>query len=779
MRSPSHVALRTQVRAFVRQTVSTIGCTALLLTAGLTIATATTSATAQQTTKEVTALGKPRIAIRSIEATDGVRAEAERQGQWATLRQILEGADGQLLNAIEQTRKFEVVARKDLKDVVKEQDLGESGNIDPNDPQRARALAMKGAGYVLVVSIDNYQDVTTRAVLEGQLGQAAMERRVVQMQAVVKIYDATGTSLVRSSNQTIETKPIVTEVLAGQTQDGRQSNKLIGEVSKLLAQRAANDLIDFLFPAKAAALTNGVMTFNRTKESGVENGQWWRVYAPGEEMFDPDSGESLGSEEVPVGWAKVIEAGDRSSKAQVFEDTGADCDSILRRADGEPEGASQFTRSSATCRREGRAAAQPAVKSTANGAASGSASAPNSAPVSAGDADTAPPLPPLPNANTPAQGSNQGSNQGANQATNTAPSATQPLRLAFFVQDRIAGDVPGSDASQVGVVEDAFRAAITSPEIELIAREDVINAVARLAKSGANEGTNLPGSLELDRQLSDRTSAVNLAANLGADALVIATITSLTERKTDFDDPSLQVKTKVIQRNLTVTYRIVDGATGGALASANVVKSDNRRETANLKSDPIPVADLLRAASEELAQKARATVLSGRMRAPTAPAADVLVQVRPVLADLAIPDIQMIDGKPTVTSGTYKLEPMQMDVYVDGLLIGTAPGAFDIRPGIHNIRVERKGFEPYSAMMKTREGMTIAPAMRITDEQLARVKELAAFLQNLKERAVLTEAQLETAKAFGDFLRNSNIRFDTSNVQNLELGKSYWNEFFP
>jgi hypothetical protein len=492
-------------------------------------------------------------------------------------------------------------------------------------------------------------------------------------------------------------------------------------------------------------------------------------------MFDPDTGESLGSEEVPVGWAKVIEAGDRSSKAQVFEDTGADCDSILRRADGEPEGAGQFARSSATCRREGRAAAQPTAKSTTNGASSGAApapvSAPNSTPSSTGGADVAPPLPPLPNANTPTQ------------STNNVASATQPLRLAFFVQDRIAGDVvgdmAGGDASQVGVVEDAFRAAITSPEVELIAREDVINAVARLAKSGANEGTNVPGSLELDRQLSDRTSAVNLASNLGADALVVATITSLTERKTDFEDPALQVKTKVIQRTLTVTYRIVDGATGGALASANVVKSDNRRETANLKSDPIPVADLLRAASEELAQKARATVLSGRMRTPTAPAADVLVQVRPVLADLAVPDIQMIDGKPTVTSGTYKLEPMQMDVYVDGLLIGTAPGAFDIRPGIHNIRVERKGFEPYSAMMKTREGMTIAPAMRITDAELARVKELAAFLQNLKERAVLTEAQLETARAFGEFLRNSNIRFDTSNVQNLELGKSYWNEFFP
>ena len=69
--------------------------------------------------------------------------------------------------------------------------------------------------------------------------------------------------------------------------------------------------------------------------------------------------------------------------------------------------------------------------------------------------------------------------------------------------------------------------------------------------------------------------------------------------------------------------------------------------------------------------------------------------------------------------------------------------------------------------------------MRITDVELARVKELAAFLQNLKERAVLSEAQLETAKAFGEFLRNSNIRLDTSNVQNLELGKSYWNDFFP
>jgi hypothetical protein len=150
-----------------------------------------------------------------------------------------------------------------------------------------------------------------------------------------------------------------------------------------------------------------------------------------------------------------------------------------------------------------------------------------------------------------------------------------------------------------------------------------------------------------------------------------------------------------------------------------------------------------------------------------------------VLADLSIPDIQMIDGKPTVTSGAYKLEPMQMDVFVDGLLVGTAPGAFEIRPGIHNIRVERAGFEPYSAMMKTRAGMTIAPPMRLTNTEIARVQELASFFQGLKERAVLSDAQLEMAKAFAQFLRNSNIRLDTSNVQNLEVGNSYWREFFP
>jgi curli biogenesis system outer membrane secretion channel CsgG len=723
----------------------------------------TTTAEAQQTTKEVTAAGKPRLAIRAIEATEGVKAEAERQGQWATLRQILDGADGQLLNAIEQTRKFQVVARKDLQEVVKEQDLGESGNIDANDAQRARALAMKGAGYVLVVTVDNYQDLATRAVLEGQLGQAAMERRVVQLQAVVKIYDATGTSLIRSTSQTIETKPYVTEVLAGQQQDGRQSNKVIGEVSKLLAQRAANDFVDFIFPAKATGLTNGVMTFNRTKDSGVEVGQWWRVLAPGEEMFDPDNGESLGSEEVPVGWAKVIEAGDRSSKAQMYEDTGADCDSILRFVGGEPEGAGSFARSSATCRREGRTAAPSGAR---GGVPQGTPVPPVSGVSSRTPSNTAnDAAPPLP-----------GSNE-VPQTTTQSASTAKPLRLAFFVQDREAG----ADAARVGAIEDAFRAAITGPEIELIAREDAVNAVARLTKDRPNQGTSggSAKAFDLEQQLSESTSAVNLAANLDADALVVATITSLTERNIEFDDPSLKVKTKTTQRNLTVTYRIVDGATGGALASANVVKSDNRRQTENLQSDPVPVADLLRAAAEELAQKARSTVLMGRMRAPTPPAADVLVQVRPVLADLSIPDIQMIDGKPTVTSGAYKLEPMQMDVFVDGLLVGTAPGAFEIRPGIHNIRVERAGFEPYSAMMKTRAGMTIAPPMRLTNTEIARVQELASFFQGLKERAVLSDAQLEMAKAFAQFLRNSNIRLDTSNVQNLEVGNSYWREFFP
>jgi len=48
------------------------------------------------------------------------------------------------------------------------------------------------------------------------------------------------------------------------------------------------------------------VVINRGLTHGVHNGQEWLVYALGEELFDPDSKESLGTLEVVRGHGRVI-----------------------------------------------------------------------------------------------------------------------------------------------------------------------------------------------------------------------------------------------------------------------------------------------------------------------------------------------------------------------------------------------------------------------------------------------------------------------------------------
>ena len=73
---------------------------------------------------------KATLAIRAFEATPAVETAARAAGTGNALEQILQGAEGQMENAVQQTRKFQIVARGDLKTILKEQDLADSGLVN-------------------------------------------------------------------------------------------------------------------------------------------------------------------------------------------------------------------------------------------------------------------------------------------------------------------------------------------------------------------------------------------------------------------------------------------------------------------------------------------------------------------------------------------------------------------------------------------------------------------------------------------------------------------------
>ena len=272
---------------------------------------------------------KATIAISSIKATPSLVASIKVPDKKTELDRIVESLDGQLTDRINATRKFDVVGRSDLNDVLKEQDFGASGNVDPKTA--AKVSKLTGAKYLLVGTVDDFQDYVEHATFEGT-GRSAT-KRVFRFSIVGKIYDSTTGKLLESANfQTgnDEFKQILEERNYS-VKDGELSDEMMVAVSRTLAEKIAVHVADVVFPAKVIARRDTLVTINRGEGAGVAVGDVFNVFALGDEMIDPDTKESLGRDEVKVGKVRITEVDPKFSKGEVVEDTGIAPGAILRR----------------------------------------------------------------------------------------------------------------------------------------------------------------------------------------------------------------------------------------------------------------------------------------------------------------------------------------------------------------------------------------------------------------------------------------------------------------
>ena len=246
------------------------------------------------------------------------------------LNRIIESLDSQLIDRVNATRKFDVLSRSDLADVTKEQDLGASGNVDVKTAAKTGKLA--GAKFLLVATVDDFQDYYEKAVFEGT-GRSAT-KRVFRLSIVGKLYDSSTGKLIESANFQTGNDEFkrIQEERNYSVNTGLLSDEMMVALSRSTAEKIANHLVDVLFPAKVLVKRDNTVTINRGEGAGVAEGDVFNVFALGDEMIDPDTKESLGREEVKVGKVKISQVNPKTSTAAILEDTGIDKGSVLRKA---------------------------------------------------------------------------------------------------------------------------------------------------------------------------------------------------------------------------------------------------------------------------------------------------------------------------------------------------------------------------------------------------------------------------------------------------------------
>ena len=261
------------------------------------------------------------IGVAAVTISSALKSVAEKQSSDISLKRIAESMDGQFISALQSSRKFQVIARSDLPALQEEGGFTGSGLVGVSE-----------VDYLLVVSIDDFQDIQERVNFSG-LGKVA-ERRTIRLGAVAKIYDSKSGRLLESANLQIKNLDAEQVLSSSSNSGGSVSDALIRQLATELAQQAVIRVTEVVYPAKILAKTGKVVTINRGDGTGIAAGQLWEVFALGEELKDPDTGASLGREEVSVGKIRIQRVTPKTAQGEVSgEDLGIDRGAVVRRVE--------------------------------------------------------------------------------------------------------------------------------------------------------------------------------------------------------------------------------------------------------------------------------------------------------------------------------------------------------------------------------------------------------------------------------------------------------------
>ncbi len=311
---------------------------------------------------------------------------------------------------------------------------------------------------------------------------------------------------------------------------------------------------------------------------------------------------------------------------------------------------------------------------------------------------------------------------------------------------------------KISVLEDLLSARITDLGFSLLSREVVVD---NLRKFDPNTASAARPADSLDAQLTDQSSALRLAQNMGADYIVQASITSYAATKRTVTAYGNSLNN--YDYTLRVTYKILDAQGGGSLTGDVAKASRTEQATANASSEVQGIFDdLLDEATTQITASLRTRVAAGKITAPKAAAKLVTITIKPEAADLFIPDVRInAENVVTVGESKFKVTPFNATVEVDGVAVGSAPGQITLRPGFSKLRISREGFDTWERTISATEGQVLSVTMKMSAEGYARFKDATAFINDLKNGAKLTDAEVKKIEGEAKSLENSFFKVDT------------------
>ncbi len=266
-----------------------------------------------------------------------------------------------------------------------------------------------------------------------------------------------------------------------------------------------------------------------------------------------------------------------------------------------------------------------------------------------------------------------------------------------------------------------------------------------------------------DQILSDNSSALRMAQNMGADFILFVTLGSYAKEVKKFNNPNLGIKTENTVHNLRGTYRVAEGVTGSTLGGDSFLCSKTITQTGTLQVED---EDTLNGLLEEAAGKvADGLAAKASVFVPPATLGKVAVSIACGVKDLAgnevtIPDLRITENNTIAQAGKELPAQASAVIEVDGFAMGTTPAQLKLAPGPHKLRLTRPGFTDVELTINATEGLSLTPTMQMSDEGFGRWKDIRSYLNGLDRSRKLTDAEVKDIEGHAQMLRQSGFKVD-------------------
>ncbi len=216
-----------------------------------------------------------------------------------------------LAEAFVGSRKFNVLERARLTEVLKEVDFGETSYADVSKVvPMGKAL---NAEYVVLPEIEvlhlvfDVQDVPYVDHVQPKLKGKMIGR--------LRIVDTLGTKTVAAFTETVE---VERRVKPDEPFFATEWNNLVIDIYRATGQRMMLRALEAIYPVKILEIAEGKVVLNRG-EGAIGANDEFDIYALGKAYNDPDTGEFLGQGESRVASIKIARVAPKFSEAKIIE----------------------------------------------------------------------------------------------------------------------------------------------------------------------------------------------------------------------------------------------------------------------------------------------------------------------------------------------------------------------------------------------------------------------------------------------------------------------------